>query len=92
MASKWLAAWSSSSPRERRLRCGGADEPAGLLRPLARLAGGSGRGCPRLAGNPGVVGPRAVRAQAAGPGVLSLGSRSCGVGGSFRFSGSNSFA
>lgn len=37
MASKWLAAWSSSSPQEPRLRCGGAEEPAGPSRPPARL-------------------------------------------------------
>lgn len=29
-------------------RCGGADEPAGSLRPPVSYAGGSGRGCPRL--------------------------------------------
>ncbi|KAH0515969.1 Omega-amidase NIT2 [Microtus ochrogaster] len=90
MASKWFAAWSSSSPRERRFRCGGAEEPAGPLRSPARLAGGSGRGCPRLGagaarGSPGLWGREPCKHRPPGKASCPVGAQSCGVDGAFRF-------
>lgn len=79
MSSKWLVVWLSSSQRERGPPCGGADEPAGSLRPPVSHAGGSCHRCPRRGEAQGRL---AVRAQASARGVLCCRSWSaCGLGG-----------
>lgn len=79
MSSKWLVAWLSSSQQERSPRYGGADEPAGSVRPPVNHAGGSCRRRPRLGE---AQGRRAEGAQASAQGILHSRSWSaCGLGG-----------